>query len=298
MGPAPVPPLEPARPDVERQVAPAHPMSDPPDGHEVTGPVTPRVAPPTRPDAVASTEAPVADTSGRSGPAAAARRALGEAKGSPPPTPAPTGAVAEAVPPAPPVPPPIAPVPQVVRTAPDPEVGDAELRSFRPRTPTEVVELAGRHLGLAKDVVASRASALLGDRPRTPETLAEVWLALVDQGAVGRSSPQGDVGAPLTAGVDGDPGPRPPDDVDRGPVPAVSSPVVRREVPPPATVSPTPESEPAATTPDAGSTPTTEDEIDLDDLVDAPSHTEAVIEQLTEAFPGAELHLIDPPEDP
>ena len=69
-------------------------------------------------------------------------------------------------------------------------------------------------------------------------------------------------------------------------------------MPPPATVSPTPESEPAATTPDAGSTPTTEDEIDLDDLVDAPSHTEAVIEQLTEAFPGAELHLIDPPEDP
>ena len=37
------------------------------------------------------------------------------------------------------------------------------------------------------------------------------------------------------------------------------------------------------------------EEIDLDDLVDAPAHTEQIIERVTEAFPGAELHV---PEEP
>jgi hypothetical protein len=37
------------------------------------------------------------------------------------------------------------------------------------------------------------------------------------------------------------------------------------------------------------------EDIDLDDLVDAPAHTEQIIEKVTEAFPGAELHI---PEEP
>ena len=40
-----------------------------------------------------------------------------------------------------------------------------------------------------------------------------------------------------------------------------------------------------------------DDEVDIHDLVDAPSHTDELIERLTEAFPGAELHTTEPPED-
>jgi hypothetical protein len=37
--------------------------------------------------------------------------------------------------------------------------------------------------------------------------------------------------------------------------------------------------------------PAADHEVDVHDLVDAPSHTEDLIDQLTEAFPGAELHV-------
>jgi DNA polymerase III subunit gamma/tau len=50
--------------------------------------------------------------------------------------------------------------------------------------------------------------------------------------------------------------------------------------------------------PDVAPTPSDDcaaEEIDLDDLVDAPAHADQMIEQLTEAFPGAELHI---PEEP
>ena len=66
---------------------------------------------------------------------------------------------------------------------------------------------------------------------------------------------------------DGDPGPSPPDEEPPPP-------------PPPA---------------DAGPAP--DDEVDLHDLVDAPSHTDQIIERLTEAFPGAELHVNEPSEE-
>ena len=53
--------------------------------------------------------------------------------------------------------------------------------------------------------------------------------------------------------------------------------------------------------PTTAETPTEEKprliEVDLTDLVDAPSHTDEIIERLTEAFPGAELHLNEPPEE-
>lgn len=219
------------------------------------------------------------------GPAAAARRALGDAKGAtPPPAPPPPPAAA----PPPPVPPPVEPdpVPGVGQAAPD-------LRAIRPHSPTEVVQLAGLHLGLSRDDVVGQASAVLGDRPRDAETLAELWRTLVDRhggttplvdGDPGPTPPaDGDPGPPPL--VDGDPGPAPPGDGDPGPVPSTSSPTITREVTPP-------------TTQQDSAVVGTDDEIDLDDLVDAPSHTEAVIEQLTEAFPGAELHIIDPPEEP
>jgi DNA polymerase III subunit gamma/tau len=62
-----------------------------------------------------------------------------------------------------------------------------------------------------------------------------------------------------------------------------------RSAPPPAAIDDVPD---VAPTPLDGSTA---EEIDLDDLVDAPAHADQMIERLTEAFPGAELHT---PEEP
>ena len=44
--------------------------------------------------------------------------------------------------------------------------------------------------------------------------------------------------------------------------------------------------------------PAADEEVDLHDLVDAPSHTDEIIERLTEAFPGAELQTKESTEEP
>ena len=41
-----------------------------------------------------------------------------------------------------------------------------------------------------------------------------------------------------------------------------------------------------------------DEDVDLHDLVDAPSHADEVIERLTEAFPGAELQTKESTEEP
>jgi hypothetical protein len=178
--------------------------------------------------------------------------------------------------------------PAALETEPEqPVSAPVDLRATRPISPTEVVQLGKLHFGLSRDAVIAKANELLGERPRTEETLAELWLALVDAHGAPRSAD-----ALLAAVVDnGDPGPTPPDDLVDAPPPMakVSSPEIVREV-----TQPVPQ-----TTTDFESTETgsSDDEIDIHDLVDAPSHTDQLVERLTEAFPGAELHTTDRLED-
>ena len=68
-----------------------------------------------------------------------------------------------------------------------------DLTSLRPTTPTEVIELAVRHLGLDKAVVVERATQMLAPRSdkavqRDPAELTPLWLALVSEHG-GASSP-------------------------------------------------------------------------------------------------------------
>jgi hypothetical protein len=135
-----------------------------------------------------------------------------------------------------------------------------DLGSIRPASPTDLVELAARHLGLAKDVVVARAKEMLPPPDesgrRDPAELIPLWQALVTEYA--------------------DPKQTDPEQADlepADPVPADPAPHVEVEV-------------------------HEEADIDLADLVDAPSHVEDVIEQLTEAFPGAELIAADDEERP
>ncbi len=152
------------------------------------------------------------------------------------------------------------------------------LRALEPSTPSEVVQLAGRHLGLDPDVVIRRAADVLGPSAggRSASDLARLWQILIDDHSARPDSnqpsertvvrePVGDQGpehhAGAAAGDESDPGPTPPDDEI----------VVAPDDP---------------------------DDIDMNDLVDAPDHAEELIERLTEAFPGAELHTKEEPQQP
>ena len=207
------------------------------------------------PPAVARRESGPADTAKSEGPAAAARAALAEKLGRPAPPIEPV-----TLPDEPLAPPPIAAVPDVSSP------GDASLGALRPGSPREVVGLAAEHLGVDKETVVARANELLGPASgsRSPDDLARLWQALVAEYESSAGMPDGPQAPPIAAVPDL---PREPE--------RVSAP------------QPVPASEPA---PEPGP-----DEIDLDDLVDAPAHTEQFIEQVTEAFPGAQLHT---PEEP
>ena len=111
-------------------------------------------------------------------------------------------------------------------------------------------------------MVVARANELLGQAagPRSVDELAHLWQALVEEFA--------DTVPPTPEPAIADPGPEPPP--DSRPEPAAA---------------PDPGPDPG---PDVG-LDVGLDEIDLDDLVDAPAHTEQFIERVTEAFPGAEL---------
>ena len=164
------------------------------------------------------------------------------------------------------------------------------------------MQLGELHLGLSRDAVITAANELLGERPRSEEALAELWVSLVDAHAspADTAEPVG-----LSDGLDheGDPGPPaddpgpPTDDVDSAPppVPKVSSPEIVREVAQP--VAPVPDADPESVDDMVPGEHPPDDDIDIHDLVDAPSHTDELIERLTEAFPGAELHTTDHPED-
>lgn len=201
------------------------------------------------------------------GPAAAARAALAEKLGRPAP---PIESVTDPEPPvtAPP-PPPVVAVADVPAAESEgerpPAASESPLVGLRPESPREVVGLAGQHLGIDKNTVVARANELLGPAQgsRSADELARLWQALVDEFGSGTGEGSAEPTVPSAPPIAAVP--------DLPPEP----------VPPPVAEAPVEDLGPEA--------------IDLDDLVDAPAHTEQFIEQVTEAFPGAELHV---PEEP
>ena len=234
-----------------------------PDLDLASVPTVPTV--PTVPDVpVASAPSPVPAAADASGPAAV-RRALADTRGSTGPPEPVFGADTE---PSPPPTVPADPAPTVPAPAREPEPvqsvsASPDLWAIRPMSPSEVVRLGELHLGLSREEVVTAANELLGERSRTEEALTELWLSLVDVHEV-----------PTEAAV------------------PVAHPEIVRE----ATQSISPEPEPTISS-DAADNPPADDEIDVHDLVDAPSQTDQLIERLTEAFPGAELHSTDHLED-
>ena len=233
------------------------------------------------------TSPPTAAPAGGTGVAAAARRALAEKRGdTPPPAPPPPSVTPSAPPPVPssptsappPVPAPEPPSPSPIADAPAPATDpDASLRSLRPQSPSEVVQLAGAHLDLDRDTVVRRATEVLGpaEGTRSEDDLARLWSVLVDEvhppAAPSPTPPpvlDDSIPSPPAADAD-DPGPTPPDDQPVEPASAEAPPVQAAD-----------------------------EDVDLHDLIDAPSHTDEIIERLTEAFPGAELQTKESTEEP
>ena len=171
------------------------------------------------------------------------------------------------------------PASPVAESSPPPPVPTVDLRDLRPQTSKEVVDLAVRHLGLDREEVVARAKAMLpASTPRNVETLAPVWLALVDS-AESPSDPVKDHQPPvpepeLAAPVPG-PGPPVPEPVP-GPGPPVPEPS-ESEPPDPAA----PEPEPLELQEPPGPEP------------EPPESPEKLVAQFKEAFPGAELVIVD-----
>ena len=278
-------PTTPTNPPTSEPAPPVVPAPSPaPDAEPVASSVAPPV--PSTPEP-APTPPPTAAPAGGTGVAAAARRALAEKRGdAPPPAPPPPPETPSAPPPVPgsavsappPVPAPAPPSPSSIADEPapatDPEVS---LRSLRPQSPSEVVQLAGAHLDLDRDTVVRRATEVLGpaEGTRSEDDLARLWNVLVDEvhppAAASPTPPpvlDDPIPGPPAADAD-DPGPTPPDDQPVEPMNA--------EAPP---------------------APAADEDVDLHDLVDAPSHTDEIIERLTEAFPGAELQTKESTEEP
>ncbi|MFQ5556682.1 MAG: DNA polymerase III subunit gamma/tau [Acidimicrobiales bacterium] len=106
--------------------------------------------------------------------------------------------ISEAPPPVPPLPPvpPMPPVPPVPVAEPptvsDPVAGvdePVDPASLTPRTASEVVDLAQRHLGIDRATVVARAKAMLPPArgPRDPDELQPLWQALVSDSRMSRS---------------------------------------------------------------------------------------------------------------
>ncbi len=223
----------------------------------VAAPPTPTPDPVTEPPMVPATpaaEPPTPPAKSGTGPAAGARRALAEKRAGSAAAPGPSATPS----PAPAAPPPVPPAPPVEAAPPAPVTPD--LSAIRPESPSEVVQLAGIHLGLDSAQVVQAANDLLGPSSgkRSPDELIALWAALVGEHRA-RDTPT--------------------------PEPADAPPPYDDEA-----------DDPGVPQDDPG--PEADHEVDVHDLVDAPSHTEDLIDQLTEAFPGAELHVAEEPEQP
>ena len=157
------------------------------------------------------------------------------------------------------------PAAPAAESSPPPPVPTVDLRDLRPQTSSEVVDLAVRHLGLDRDEVVARAKAMLPDStPRNAETLAPVWLALVDSA----ESPSDPVE-----------GPQPP-----APEPSEPEPLELQEPP-------GPESEPPDPEPSEAESLTLQEPPGPEP--GPPESPENLVAQWKEAFPGAKLVTVD-----
>ncbi len=235
---------------------------------------------PTASPAAAAAAAAAADP-----PAAAARAPVAPAAAAPAPAPASAAGPAPEVEPEPDEPrqleafavaPKLPPPPPLAASA--PSAAEEDLRLLQPKSAREVVELAGLHLSLARNLVISRANSFLGPAQgkRSEDDLQRLWRALVDE-----FGPDSVPDAPALAdeppaAPQDDPVEDPTQDEARGGPGGVA----------PANVDP-PEVETAETAGEASDADG--DGLDLDELIDASSHTDQVVELLEEAFPGAEI---------
>ena len=266
--------------------------------------------------APAASAAPTPASASGGGRASAARRALEEQRASAAPGPAPPAfAPVTAGDPAPSVPPPV-PTP--------------DLASIRPRSPTEVVELARRHLSLEQPFVVTRAKDLAPDRDRRrdPAQLQALWQDLLQHA---RGAPAVRTPAAPTAGADAvvalpqdEPVPAPGledrlelqsgEPSQAGASGSDAAVTLPRDEPAPGLehrseqqsgVSMPGESPPPAE-PDGGlAPPDLDDEMEsfdpaeLDALEEAPSHAHDIEKKIRSAFPGTEFAVLpDPDDDP
>ena len=150
---------------------------------------------------------------------------------------------------------------------PPPPVPGPDPASMRPASPKEVVELAGRHLGLERAFVVARAVDLEPDqeRRREPAQLQALWKDLVAHASNTVS----------TGEVDGASEAEAPPALD-GPTEAEAPPEL--------------DAPPEAEAVDGF------DLADLDDLAEAPSHAHDIEEKIKATFPGTELTLLPEPD--
>lgn len=192
---------------------------------------------------------------------------------------------AQAAVPAPELPPPT----QVAGVA--QRASQKDIRSLQPNSAKEVVDLAGQHLSLGRDLVIARANSVLGPTSgkRSSEELQRFWQVLVED-----FGPDSLPDAPTSAQEPPAPVPRPaPPGSDVSPLEAAPAESPPTEPAADSSDDDVDDTEPNASTADFDGTgtvdPIVSDGLDLDELIDASSHTEKVVELLNEAFPGAEI---------
>ena len=286
--------------------APASPESPSPPAQPAGAPASSAAGPARRAlserrvSAPGAPSQPAAEPVSGGGRAAAARRALSELRESAPvvaPAPAATGAGGLDVAGPPPV-----PVP--------------DLASMRPCSPTEVVELARRHLAMEPPFVVARAKELEPDqeRRRDPAQLQVLWQDLLQHAPKAGAEPAPPAPAPPAAAPETGSAEASSAGVVPGSAEAAGPPAGTGEAGSPVTPPqgrPEPEAEtpragqdPPPAGPDAGfGSPDLEADIDSFDLAElhtldeAPSHAHDIEQKIRSTFPGTEFAVLPDPDD-
>ena len=165
-----------------------------------------------------------------------------------------------------------------------------DLAEMQPKTPTDVVDWARRHLSLDRSFVVARAVDLEPDkeRRREPAQLQALWKDLVTHATAATvgADRAGSGSAPAAA-----------DRAGSGSAPAAA------EASPAAPVAVTEPFEQANVgAADEADAPPEEEAVDgfdladLDDLAEAPSHAHDIEEKIKATFPGTELTLLPEPD--
>ena len=178
---------------------------------------------------------------------------------------------------------------------------------MRPGSPTDVVELARRHLSLERPFVVARAKELEPDqdRRRDPAQLQALWQDLLQhapQAAAERASAA--VASPAAAPEADAPVPQPQARPETAPGSEDRSEPPPEAAPQPEAAPLQPETLPPSAEADDGLAPTDYDEeaddfdlAELHALDEAPSHAHDIEQKLKSAFPGTQFELLPDPDD-